>query len=273
MKKTSLVSALLVAALTRFGAEAQAAALESYFDFTKYGPVAPGASIVSNMHGATPAVFKPMGATLNESGLTIDTEQSAANTGVLIPATALADYTADFTIQVWFITSLEVSPDTMICGGTTSASVDDSLAGDQALFLGYNHNRGKAEFLRPVVNNGGRWGATMDAAVGTGMKPLSVQDYVITYNSGRRVMTAYLNGLYVGTLNTPGFGGLAALTRGFSIGGVQNSAFRNDGTAPVNIRSFLIYSGMLSSEQIARVHAEGPSVGLDALRALDVVVK
>lgn len=272
MKNPRFVSALLLAALTG-PAAARAAVLESYFDFTQYGSVAPGSSLVSNKHGKTPGVLKPVGASLDGSGLTIDTEQSAANTGVLIPASALAGYTSDFTLQVWFITSLEATPDTMIYGGTTSASADDSLAGDQALFLGYNYKRGKAEFLRPVTGNGSRWGATMDAVMGAGLKPLSAQDYVITYDSSRRVMTAYLNGLHVGTMNTPGFGGLAALTNGLAIGGVQNSAFRNDGSAAVNILSFMIYSGALSPSQIARIHVEGPSASLDALRAADVVVE
>lgn len=251
----------------------RAATLESYFDFTRYGAITPGASIVSNLHGSTPAVLKPIGATLNQWGLTIHTEQSASNTGVLIPASALAAYTEDFTLQIWFITSFEATPDTMIYGGTTSVSADDSLAGDQALFLGYNHYKGKAQFLRPVTGNGNRWGMTMGAVAGTGMTLLSAQDYVLTYNSARRVMTAYLNGVYVGTMNTPGFGGLSALSKGFAIGGVQNSAFRNDATAPVNIRSFMIYSGVLSPAQIAQIHLGGPSVTLDALRAAEVEVK
>ena len=255
------------------GAPGRAATLESYFDFTRYGSIAPGASIASNVHGSVPALLKPVGATLNQWGLTIGTEQSAANTGVLIPASALAAYTGDFTLQIWFITSLEAMADTMLYGGTTSASVDDSLQGDQALFLGYNNLGRKATFLRPVLGNGGRWGATMDVIAGTGMTLLSAQDYVITYNSTSRVMTAYLNGLYVGTMNASRFNGLSALTNGFAIGGVQNSAFRNDGSAPVNIRSFLIYSGMLTPSQILQIHSGGPSVTLDALRAAEVVVK
>lgn len=254
-------------------APGRTATLESYFDFTRYGEISPGASIASNVHGGMPALLKPVGATLNQWGLMIGTERSAGDTGVLIPASALAGYTGDFTLQVWFITSLEVTADTMICGGTTSASTDDSLQGDQALFLGYNNVGRQAKFLRPVTGNGSRWGATMDVVAGTGMTALSAQDYVLTYNSARRVMTAYLNGLYVGTMNVPGFGGLAALAKGFAIGGVQNSAFQSDVSAPVNIRSFMLYSGVLSPAQIVQIHAGGPSVTLDALRAAEVAVK
>ena len=250
-----------------------AATLDAFFDFTRYGSVAPGASIASNVHGSISAQLKPAGTTLNRWGLTIGTEQSAGDTGVLIPAPALAGYTGDFTLQIWFITSVEATPDTMIYGGTTSASIDDSLAGDQALFLGYNNAKGKTQFLRPVTANGSRYGVTMEAAIGTGLTVLSAQDYVLTYDSTRRVMTAYLNGLFVGTMNASGFGGLAALSKGFAIGGVQNSAFRSDGTAPVNIRSFMMYSGVLSSAQVAQIHAGGPSVTLDALREAEVVVK
>ena len=254
-------------------APAGAATLEAFFDFTRYGPVAGGANIVSNVHGGIPALLKPVGTTLNQWGLTIDTEQSAANTGVSIPPSALASYTGDFTLQIWFITSAGMTADTMLCGGTTSAAVDDSLQGDQALFLGYNNTKRQATFLRPVVGNGSRYGATMDVAAGTGMDLLSAQDYVITYDSGSRILTAYLNGAYVGKMNASGFDGLAALDKGFAIGGVQDSAFREDGTAPVNIRSFMIYSGALTPAQVAQIHLGGPSVTLDALRAADVVVK
>ena len=254
-------------------ASGDAATLEAFFDFTRYGSVAAGSSISSNVHGSIPAVLKPVGSTLNQWGLTIDTEQSAGNTGVLIPASALAGYTGDFTLQIWFITSTGVTADTMIYGGTTSAEIDGSLQGDQALFLGYNNIKRQAKFLRPVIGNGSRWGATMDTGEGAGMTPLSAQDCVITYNSASRVMIAYLNGVYAGTMNASGFGSLAALTNGFAIGGVQNSAFRDDATAPVNIRSFMIYSGVLSPAQVAQIHAGGPSVTLDALRAAEVVVK
>jgi hypothetical protein len=255
-------------------AVAGAATLDAFFDFTRYGSVPGGTSIASNVHGGMPALVKPVGTSLTQWGLTIDTEKRAGDTGVGIPASALAAYTGDFTLQIWFITSLGATSDTMIYGGTTSAGVDDSLQGDQALFLGYNNLKRQATFLRPVVGNGGgRWGVTMDVAEGTGMTPLSAQDYVLTYNSTKRVMIAYLNGLYVGTLNAAGFKGLAALDQGFAIGGVQNSAFREDGSAPVNIRSFMIYSGALTPAQIAQIHLGGPSVTLDALRAAEVVVK
>jgi hypothetical protein len=272
--KFPLAFALLAFGALLPAAPGGAATLDAYFDFTRYASVARGEGIVSNVHGGMPALVKPVGTSLTQWGLTIDTEKSAGDTGVLIPASALAPYTGDFTLQIWFITSLEVTADTMIYGGTTSAGVDDSLQGDQALFLGYNNLKRQATFLRPVVGNGGgRWGATMDVAGGTGITPLSAQDYVLTYNSAKRVMIAYLNGLYVGTLNAAGFKGLAALDKGFAIGGVQNSAFREDGSAPVNIRSFMIYSGALTPAQIAQIHLGGPSVTLDILRAAEIVVK
>lgn len=252
---------------------AQAAAIECYFDFTRYGSVAPGATIVSNVYGNVPAVLKPRGTTLDRWGVTIDTEQSAGNTGVLIPATALAAYTGDFTIQVWFIASVDAMSDSMIYGGTTSGRVDDSLVGDQALFVGYNNMGTVAQFLRPVIGDGSRWGVNMVPPVGTGMAVLSPQDYVLTYNSTSHVVTAYLNGINVGAVNATGFQGLAALSKGFAIGGVQNSAFKGDTSAPVNIRSFMIYSGALDPSQIAKIHAEGASVTLDGLKAAEVVVK
>jgi hypothetical protein len=265
--------AALIVALAGLGVVAQAATLESYFDFTRYESIRPGATLVSNVHGKTPAILKSTGTTLNQWGLTIEAGHSAADTGVLIAGDALAAYSGDFTIQIWFITSETVSANTMLFGGTTSAGIDESLAGDKALFVGYNHVGEKTEFLRPVVSDGNRWGLAMTAAKGTGVSLITMHDYVLTYNRGSRRMAAYMNGVPVGSLNSVNLDGLAVLTKGMAIGGVESSAFRDDASAPVNIRSFLLYSGALSSKQVAKLHESGPSLGLDAVRAAEVVVK
>ena len=148
-----------------------------------------------------------------------------------------------------------------------------TAVGMSAFFVGYNHVGDKTEYIRPVVGNGTRWGTDMKAPKGTGLSVLSLHDYVVTYNSASRVMTAYMNGAQAGSMNAGGFAGLASLSEGIVVGGVRNSAFRDDSSAPVNIRSFLVYSGVLSPGQVAKLHAVGPVPGLDALGMADVVVR
>lgn len=265
--------ATLMVALAGFGVVAQAATLESYFDFTRYESVRPGTTLVSNVHGKTPAVLKSTGTTLNQWGLTIAPGHSAADTGVLISGDALAGYSGDFSIQIWFITSETVSANTMLFGGTTSEANDESLAGDAAFFVGYNHVKDKTDCLRPVVSDGNRWGLAMSAKKGTGVSLLTVHDYVLTYSRGSRRMATYMNGVPVGSSSGVNLEGLAGLSKGMAIGGVERSAFKDDVSAPVNIRSFLLYSGALSPKQIAKLHESGPTVSLDALREAEVVVK
>lgn len=274
MKKTTwFAPAVLIATLAGFGAVARAATLECYFDFTRYGSVTRGATIVSNVHGTTAATLKSVGTTLNQWGLTTEPGFGASETGVQIAGETLAAYTGDFTIQIWYVTSETVSANTMLFGGTTSRIMDESLVGDQAFFVGHNHVGDHTDFVRPVVADGSRWGLAMTSVTkGTGTNVLSLQDYVITYNSAERVMTAYMNGMRVGSMNNVSLAGLAALSKGFSIGGVEGSAFKDDSSAPVNIRSFLIYSGVLNPNQIAELHLAGASAGLDALKSAQVVV-
>lgn len=271
-KNIRLVSTILVA-LVGLEAAARAASLECYFDFTRYGLVPPGSTIVSNVHGKTAATVRSVGTTLNRWGLTIEAGHGASDTGVSIPSEGIAAYAGDFTVQIWFVTSETVSSNTMLFGGTTSSGTDDNLSGDSAFFVGYNHLGDKTEYIRPVVGNGTRWGTDMKAPKGTGLSVLSLHDYVVTYNSASRVMTAYMNGAQVGSMNAGGFAGLASLSEGIVVGGVRNSAFRDDSSAPVNIRSFLVYSGVLSPGQVAKLHAVGPVPGLDALGMADVVVR
>ena len=270
---SSLARAAFVTVLAGFSAVAQAASLESYFDFTRYGSVPPGAAIVSNVYGKTKAVVKPAGTTLNQWGVTIEAGRSASVTGVVIPGEALAAYTGDFTVQIWFVTSETVSANTMLFGGTTSAGTDESLAGDHAFFVGYNHVADRTDFIRPIISDGGRWGKPMSAARGTGLAVLTMHDYVITYNNSNHLMNAYMNGVLVGSINGAKLGGLASLSKGMAIGGVESSAFQDDSSAPVNIRSFLLYSGALSHAQVSKIHLAGPAATLDALMAADVVVK
>ena len=273
MKKNLRLVPTLIIAVAGIGAMARAASLATYFDFTRYGSVSPGATIVSNVHGKTAATVRSVGTILNQWGMTIDAGHGASDTGIAIPGEDLAAYTGDFTIQIWFVTSDSVSPNTMLLGGTTSSATDESLAGDQAFFIGYNHMSDKTEFIRPVVSNGSRWGMDMKTAKGTGLAVLSLHDYVVTYNSTTRQMIAYMNGVAAGSLTANGFSGLASLTEGIVIGGVRNAAFRDDSSAPVNIRSFLLYSGALNSTQVAKLHAAGPAPSLEALGMADVVVR
>ena len=251
----------------------RAATLEAYFDFTRYGETAAGSTVTSNVHGAVVATVRtPIGASARP-GLAVPPDLDAAGTGVVLPAGALKAFSGDFTLQVWYRTGPEVRPNTLLYGGTTSAIGDDSLAGDEALFVGYNNDRGRVRFVRPITSNGSRWGAHMgDTPAGTGVAPDTLHDYVIVYDSVARRITAYMDGSLAGTMEAGGFAGLPSLAGGLTVGGVQNSAFAADRSAAVSISSFLMYRGALDAGQAAKIHAFGPHAALDELRGAGVAV-
>lgn len=256
--KHPLAFALLTTGSLLSAVLGRAATLEYYFDFTKCGEVAAGSAITSNIHGRVSATVKEATTALKGEGLLIAPGNDAGGTGVVLPADALGVFTGDFTLQLWYRTGAEIGSNTLLYGGTTSEFCDNSVQGDQALFTGYNNRSVKARFLRPITSDGSRWGVDMaDTSPGTGMEPNTLYDYVLTYDSGARLFSAYMDGVLVGTMPAGDFAGLPALAKGFAVGGVQNSAFAEDKTAGVTIASFLMYRGALASSEVARIHAFG----------------
>lgn len=260
------VGALLSSALGR------AATLESYFDFTKYGAVAVGSTITSNAHGRVSATVKNGVVLSHGAGLSTASNHAADETGIVLSADALRTLTGDFTLQIWYRTGAEIKPNTMLYGGSTSAIGDNSLEGDQALFVGYDIRAKRAQFVRPVTSGTSRWGVHMaETTVGTGTSADTLYDYVLAYDSGARRFSAYMDGVLVGTMAAGDFSGLPALTGGLAIGGVQNSAFTADKAAAVSIKSFLVYQGALGADQIAKIHAFGAAATLTELQSADVM--
>ena len=254
-------------------ASGRAATLEAYFDFTKYGQAAVGSTIASNVHGDVSATVKTAITPSGGAGLAIGPDLDAASTGVVLPPGALASMDGDFTLQIWYQTGEYVGRNTLLLGGTTSAVGDDSLAGDQAFFVGYNNHAGRAQFIRPITSDGTRWGAHLgDTPVGTGTAPGMLHDYVLVYESGARRISAYMDGALVGEMGAGDFSGLGSLTGGLAVGGVQNSAFAEDRAAAVNIASFLMYRGALAPAQLAQIHACGPDITKTELQGAGVTV-
>lgn len=253
----------ILAALV-LGSTAQAATiLENYFDFTSYGTVAGGGSIASVGNTGSSATVKSTATSLTASGLAITAGSNAGGTGVNLAGSALSGFSDDFSLQIWYTTPATVAGNTGLFGGTTSATTDSSMVGDQALFAAYSNTNPR--FLRPIANNNNQFGIAGAPPSGTGGTGNTLYDYVITYSSLTSAFTAYLNGTQVGaTLNAPFFQGLDALTNGFSIGGIQNPAFA-DNAAGVNITSFMMYSGALSSQEISDIHAFGSTPTLNQL--------
>ena len=254
-------------------AAGRAATLEAYFDFTKYVQAPAGSTITSNVHGGVPAKVKSAIASPGGAGLVIPPDLDAAETGVVLPAGALGALNGDSTLQIWYRTGEYIRPNTLLFGGSTSEVGDNSLEGDQALFVGYNNHGGRVQFIRPITNDGTRWGTNMaDTPPGTGTEPDTLHDYVLVYDSGARRISAHLDGSLVGTMGAGDFAGLASLTGGLAIGGVQNSAFAEDKAAAAGIASFLIYRGTPTAGQVAQIHSFGSDVTKAELQSAGVSV-
>jgi hypothetical protein len=260
MKYTNL-AALTFLGIATLGITARAATLQTYYDFTSYGTVAGGSSITSSGYGesSTSATLSSTATALTSSGLAITAGTAAGSTGATMAGSTLSGYTGDFSLQIWYTSPATFVSNSMLWGGTTSATVDKSLSTDQGLFAGYgNMANPAAGFIRPIASNGSTFGASMtNTTPGTGSTASTLYDYVVTYDSTNKIFTAYMNGTSVGTLTVnSGFNGLSALTNGFSIGGVASPAFP-DPAAGVNITSFMMYTGTLDSTAVSKLNGIG----------------
>ena len=82
---------------------ANAATLQTYFNFTSYGSVSGGNNITSSSIGfsSTTATVKSSATSLTGSGLAITAGTNAGSTGVSMAGSALSSFTGDFTLQIW----------------------------------------------------------------------------------------------------------------------------------------------------------------------------
>jgi len=264
--KYSNLAALTVLGISTLGVSAHAAAtLQTYYDFTSYGTVAGGSSITSSAYGesSTAATLSSTATALTSSGLAITAGTAAGSTGATMAGSTLSGYTGDFSLQIWYNSPATFVSNSMLWGGTTSATADGTLVGDQGLFAGYGNMTNPATgFIRPIATNGqtgnaGKFGTAMAVTGGTGTTASTLYDFVVTFDSTNKVFNAYMNGTFVGTMTIPtGFNGLNALTNGFSIGGVASPAF-GDPAAGVNITSFMMYTGTLSSTDVSNLNGIG----------------
>jgi hypothetical protein len=256
-------SSLCVIGLLATGLVGHAATLESYFDFTQYGTVTGGSQITSNVYGDAVATVKSTATSLTSGGLAITAGTNAGSTGVTLAGSELASFTGDFTFQIWFTSPATVAGNTALFGGTTSATIDTSMVGNQALFAGYSNTNPR--FLRPIMSNNTQFGVAATAPTGTAATASTLYNYTITYVASSDTVQAYLNGAVVGgSISTNYSTGLSGLTNGFSIGGVASPAF-NDNAAGVTISSSLFYTGALTSTEIANIHAFGADVTVNEL--------
>jgi len=259
--KYSNLAALTVLGIASLGVTARAATLQTYYDFTSYGTVAGGSSITSSAYGesSTSATLSSTATALTSSGLAITAGTAAGSTGATMAGSTLSGYTGDFSLQMWYTSPATFVSNSMLWGGTTSATVDGTLAGDQGLFAGYgNMTTPSTGYIRPIASNTQRFGAAMtNTTPGTGSTASTLYDYVVTYNSTSKIFTAYMNGTSVGTMTVAtGFSGLSALTNGFSIGGIASPAF-GDMAAGVNITSFMMYDAALTPTQVSDLNGLG----------------
>jgi hypothetical protein len=269
MKYTNLV-ALTVLGISMLGVTARAATLQTYFDFTTYGTVAGGDTITSSSYGfsSISATVNSASTALTSSGLAITAGTNASTTGVSMAGSTLTGYTGDFSLQIWYTTGATLANNTMLYGGTTSATQDGNLTGDQALFTGYGSPAATVG-VRPISSNGAKYGSAMGTG-GAGTTASTLYDFVVTYDSTNKVFNAYLNGTSVGTMTVAsGFNGLSALTNGFAIGGVQSPAF-GDNAAEANISSFMMYTGALDSTTVSNLHGLGANPNGDQFQSVGI---
>lgn len=264
MNKLMTGALALIFGLAATGNTAKASMLTSYWDFTQYGTVA-GGNTIGDTYGNLTATVKTPATSLTSSGLAITAGTSGADTGVTLAGDQLSSFTGDFTLQMWFTSPSTVNGNTMLFGGTTSATVDGNMTGDQALFAGYSNTNPR--FLRQIMGNNTVYGIAGAPPSGTAATASTLYDYTLTYIASTHTVQAYLDGVAVGGgLSTTYFNGMSSLANGFSIGGVASPAF-GDQAAAANISSFLFYDGALNTTQITDIHNLGAGASSSSIVA------
>jgi hypothetical protein len=259
----------ILAAIALGSAAHAATTLENYFDFTSYGTVAGGGTVTAVGNTGSSATVKSTATSLTSSGLAITAGSSASSTGVNVTGADLSTFTSDFSLQIWFTSPTTVAGNTALFGGTTSATIDGSMAGNQALFAGYSNTNPR--FLRQIMSNNSQFGIAGAPPSGTAATVSTLYDYTLTYTASTNTVQAYLDGVAVGAgLSTTYFQGLDSLTNGFAIGGVQTPAF-GDNAAAVNITSFMMYTGALTSGEISTIHGFGSTPSTTQLSSVVIV--
>lgn len=259
----------ILAAIALGSAAHAATTLENYFDFTSYGSVAGGGTVTAIGNTGSTATVKSAATSLTSSGLAITAGTNASSTGVNLTGSDLSGFTSDFTLQMWFTSPSTVAGNTALFGGTTSATIDGSMVGDQALFAAYSNTNPR--FLRQIMSSNSTFGIAGAPPSGTAATASTPYDYMLIYTASTNTVQAYLDGVAVGAgLSTAYFQGLDSLTNGFAIGGVQSPAF-GDNAAAINVTSFMMYSGALTSDEINDIHAFGSTPSLNQLGSVVVV--
>jgi fibronectin-binding autotransporter adhesin len=258
--------ALMAVGLLLIETVCPAATLNNYFNFVNIGTTNSGGATTISDYFGTNATVKTTGTTLNNSaGLVIAAGNNGGTTGVQLPASAISGFTGDFTVQIWYTTPAAIVNNSMVFGGTTTASQDGNMSGDQAFFAGYAG--ANPNYIRPILGNNTQYGAAMTTPNGVGGTVNTLYDYVVTYIASSHTFTAYTNGTQVGTpVSVTYFNGLFALTNGIAIGGVQTPAF-GDPAAAVTVSDFLIYNGALSAAQAGAVHTLGVGASVSSIQA------
>jgi hypothetical protein len=268
MRNTNLVLTTMTALLGATAVHAQT--VETYFNLQTFGTVAAGGTVTDQTGNTTATLNADPNTSLTSSGLTITAGPSgnAASTGLTFAPGALSGFTGDFTIQDW-VTPSSTSGVALFGGnsGPENTYIGDGYTGVSTL-IGFNWGSlvGGGGTGNPLGQPYNRFGNTV---AGYSLTPGTLYDLVLTYSAATYTFTQYINGVETGSLQEAFSSTSLAGVETFAIGGAVNEPWVSfgDSSAAETTSGFLLYSGALSSSQVAAVDSLGDGASLPDITA------
>ena len=264
----SILPGLLVTAALSTGNVCRGAVtLVDYFNLQSYGTVGGGQTITDLLGNAQATLNNDANTSLTSSGLTISGGNSR-NTGLNLAAGSLSTFTGSFSIEDWV---------TVQSGGGTILYAANNGPANGYIANGYDGYAAVYGFKWGSCLSGGgagnatgtaynRYGQT--AGLAYTMAAGTLYDIVLTYDSGTHIFCQYVNGTLTGSQTNDFSQNSLAQAQNLTIGGGTATETWGDSSALSTTKSFRLYRGTLSSNQVASIYALGGSASVASIQSL-----
>jgi hypothetical protein len=243
-----------------------AVTLVSSFNLQSYGTVSGGQTITDAVGNTQATLNNDANTSLTSSGLMISGGNSR-NTGLNLVAGSLSSFTGSFSIEDWV---------TVQSGGGVVLYAANNGPANGYIGNGYDGYAAVYGFKWGSCLSGGgtgnatgtaynRYGQT--AGLAYSMTAGTLYDIVLTYDAATHIFRQYVNGTLTGSQTNDFSQNSLAQAQNLTIGGGTATETWGDSSALSTTKSFRLYRGSLSSNQVANIYALGASASVSSIQS------